>query len=173
MPAKEVVELLARIGVWDVIVPFILVFTILFAILERTKVLGKDKKRFNAMIAFVIGFFVIALTDVLQAINVLSQYMTVLIVAGLLLMVMLSLLGVKDLHKSNLLKWAVLLLVFGGGLYVMGWLDWIDAAAVNRWIASPVTALIIFLILLWFVFQKGEKKKSEPKPKPVPPPVSR
>ena len=165
MPIKEVVELFARIGLWDVVIPFCLVFTLVFAILERTKVLGKEKgrpkSRLNAVIAFVIGFFVIALTDVLKAINILSQYIVVLILAGLFIAVLLGFLGVKDLHKSNLLKVIALLLVFGGGLYAMGLLNWINSAAVNRWIANPVTGMIIFLFILYLIFQIKSKPRRD------------
>ena len=37
------------------ILPFVLVFTIVFAILEKTKLLGDDKKQLDAIVAFVIG----------------------------------------------------------------------------------------------------------------------
>ena len=162
MAARDVIELLGRIGVWDVIVPFIIVFTLVFAMLERTKVLGKEKDkpktRLNAMVAFVMGFFVIALTDTLKAINLLSQYLVVVIVAGLMLMILLSFFGVRKLETSNFIKWAALILVFGGGLYILGLLNWINQAAVMRWIASPVTAIIVFLIIMYFVFKPAKKK---------------
>lgn len=35
--------------------PFLLIFFIVFAVLEKTKVLGDDKKQLNALVAFVIG----------------------------------------------------------------------------------------------------------------------
>ncbi len=38
------------------ILPFLLVFLIAFAILEKTKVLGEGNKQLNALVAFVIGF---------------------------------------------------------------------------------------------------------------------
>jgi len=160
--ALELVQFLGRIGLWDVVVPFVLVFTLVFAFLEKTKVLGtekgKPKVRLNVVVAFVIGFFVIALTDVLHAINVLSQYVVVLIVAGLMLMILLSFFGIKDLHKSNLLKWAAFMLVFGGGLYVMGLLNWVDQGALIQWLLSPLAGLIVFILILYFVFQKKPKK---------------
>ena len=35
--------------------PFLLIFFIVFAVLEKTKVLGDDRKQLNALVAFVIG----------------------------------------------------------------------------------------------------------------------
>ena len=40
---RGIIGFLDKIGVYDVILPFLLVFTIVFAILEKTKVLGLDK----------------------------------------------------------------------------------------------------------------------------------
>lgn len=44
----------------DYLLPFLLVFFILFAVLEKTGVLGKDKKQLNALISFVIGLIFVA-----------------------------------------------------------------------------------------------------------------
>lgn len=42
------------IGLYEVILPFMLIFTISFAILQKVKILG-DKKEFNIIVALVIG----------------------------------------------------------------------------------------------------------------------
>lgn len=65
------------LGVYDVILPFLLIFTILFAILERTKVLGTEKigeehytrKNLNAMVAFIVAFLVVASSRLVAIIN--------------------------------------------------------------------------------------------------------
>jgi len=67
----NVIQFFEKIGIYDVVLPFLLTFTIIFAILEKTKVLGtfgkeKDsKKNLNAMVAFVMGFLVIASEKIL------------------------------------------------------------------------------------------------------------
>ena len=43
----------------EVILPFLLVFTLVFAILEKTKMLGEGKRQINAIISFVIGVILI------------------------------------------------------------------------------------------------------------------
>ena len=74
---RGMIGFLNKLGVYDVILPFLLVFTIVFAILEKTKILGIDKidgkelgkKNINAMVAFVIAFLVIASTRLVAVIN--------------------------------------------------------------------------------------------------------
>lgn len=66
-----------KLGVYDTILPFLLVFTIVFAVFERTKVLGTEevagtkttKKNLNAMVAFVTAFLVIASSRLVTVIN--------------------------------------------------------------------------------------------------------
>ena len=67
------IAFMAKIGVYDVVLPFVLVFTLFFAFLEKSQVLGievvKDskgaehrftRKNLNAIIAFSAAFFVVA-----------------------------------------------------------------------------------------------------------------
>jgi len=44
----------------DIIFPFLLVFVLIFAILEKSKVLGEDKHQINAIVALVVGLIFIA-----------------------------------------------------------------------------------------------------------------
>ena len=76
-PFRQVIEFFQSIGLYDVVLPFLLVFTIVFAILEKTKVLGTEdiegkkytKKNLNAITSFVIAFLVIAAKELVQIIN--------------------------------------------------------------------------------------------------------
>lgn len=47
--------LLQNIGFFQVVVPFILVFAVVFAILEKSKLLGDDSKSVNSIIALVLA----------------------------------------------------------------------------------------------------------------------
>ncbi|MDP2908831.1 MAG: hypothetical protein Q8N77_03415, partial [Nanoarchaeota archaeon] len=66
-PLAGAIEFLNEFGFYDVVLPFLLVFTLVFAILEKTKIFGveekKPKKNINAMIAFVIALFFVATTE--------------------------------------------------------------------------------------------------------------
>ena len=76
-PFREVINFFDQIGLFDVVLPFLLVFTVVFAILEKTKVLGTEKhegheytrKNLNAIASFVIAFLVIAAKELVEVIN--------------------------------------------------------------------------------------------------------
>ena len=101
---REILVFFEDIGVYDVILPFLLVFTIVFAILDKTKVLGTEelsgkhypKKNLNAVVAFVIAFLVIASSRLVEIITNVSANVVVL----LFLSVMFLLL-VGSFHKEG------------------------------------------------------------------------
>ena len=61
---RWVINFFGELGIYDVVLPFLLVFTIVFAILEKTKVFGMEeidgkkytRKNINAIVAFVVSF---------------------------------------------------------------------------------------------------------------------
>ena len=63
------------------ILPFLLVFFIIFAILEKTKLFGEGKKQLNALISFVIGLIFVGVLYPTLIINNLILFLTVALVS--------------------------------------------------------------------------------------------
>lgn len=103
-PFREIIDFFANIGVFDVVLPFLLVFTIVFALLERTKVLGVEKiegkeytkKNLNSAAAFVIAFLVVASSELVGIITEVSSKFVVL-----LFLIVLFLLLVGSFFKEE------------------------------------------------------------------------
>lgn len=88
--------------------PFLLIFFIVFGILEKTKLFGEDKKQLNALIAFVIGLIFVAAIFPKLVVGNLILFLTVAIVVmfvGLLLWGFVS--GEAPKLESKPLKWVV------------------------------------------------------------------
>ena len=108
-PLVNAIEFLKEFGLFDVVLPFLLVFSITFAILEKTKVLGVEsdgktpKKQINSMVAFVIGMIVVATNKVVTIINeALPNIVLLLVMIVLFLMLAGSLAkNEKDGFKLN------------------------------------------------------------------------
>jgi len=62
------------------ILPFLLMFVIVFAILEKTKILGSDKKQLDAIIAFVIGLIFVSVVSPKMIVENLILFLTVALV---------------------------------------------------------------------------------------------
>ena len=74
----------------EFILPFILVFAIVFAVLQKSEVLGKDKKQVDAMVAFAVGLITIAFGQAVGIIIQLSVFLSVGIVVFLVLMILMG-----------------------------------------------------------------------------------
>lgn len=64
----------------DFVYPFLLMFFIVFAILEKTKLLGGEKKQLNAMVAFVIGLIFVSAVYPKVVVGDLILFLTISIV---------------------------------------------------------------------------------------------
>jgi len=111
-------------GITDILLPFLLVFVLIFSVLEKTKVLGADKKNFNVVIALIMGFSVVIphVTnsypinfDPVELINGILPQVSILVVA---LMMLLILIGVFA-HDKVLL-----------GIAIPGWIAFFSIVAV-------------------------------------------
>jgi len=64
----------------DYILPFLLVFVLVFAVLEKTQLFGKDKKQLNAIFAFVVGLIVVGVLYPKEVIGNMILFLTVSLV---------------------------------------------------------------------------------------------
>lgn len=55
----ELFEIMESWGMLDVMLPFLLIFTVVFAVLQKANIFGSDSKRFNVVIALVLGMVVV------------------------------------------------------------------------------------------------------------------
>jgi len=91
--------------------PFLLVFFIVFGILEKTKLFGEKNKQLNALIAFVIGLILIAATSPTLTISNLVLFLTVAIVVLFVALLLWGFItGEEGLKFGNIpkaLKWFI------------------------------------------------------------------
>ena len=82
----------------EYVLPFVLVFTLVFAVLQKTKVLGEDVKQINSIIALVTGLFLIAFPF---ARNIVVGLMPFLAVFAVILLVFMLLFGFVSNSKDG------------------------------------------------------------------------
>lgn len=86
----------------DYLLPFVLVFTLVFALLQKTKILGDEKKQVDSIVALIIGIILIAFPF---ARNIVVELMPFLAVSVAILLVFMLLYGfvygkTEDMHKG-------------------------------------------------------------------------
>ena len=183
------IEFMAHLGVYDVILPFLLVFSLMFAMLEKTKLLGVEvivdksgnehrytRKNLNSMIAFTTAFFVIASAQLVRIISEVIANTMILLVAGLsfMLAIGLSHTGEGEFNLSKLGKgWEVgfwianligiLLILFNA----LGWLDTIyqffKMGAQNQYVWTVILILLFVALMVWITGSPKPLKESDKK----------
>lgn len=82
----------------DLILPFLLVFTLVFAVLEKSKILGEGKKQINAIISLVIGIIFVSYS---YATGIIVKLMPFLAVCLVILFVFMLLWGFISEKKEG------------------------------------------------------------------------
>jgi len=99
----------------EIILPFVLVFTIVFAILQRTKVLGEDKKQIDAIVAAVVGLLLVAFAYPTGVITKLVPFLAVgLVVIFVFLLLYGFMAADKDglkLHKGIVITGGIIIVI--------------------------------------------------------------
>jgi len=119
----------------EFILPFLLIFTIVFAILEKTKVLGDDKKQTDAIVAFVIGLIFVSVVYPKEVVNNMILFLTVaLVVAFVALLLWGFLMGEEAKIIPGDAKWIKWVVAIGVIVVVLGaffWAAGIDSNVLN------------------------------------------
>ncbi|MEM4259989.1 MAG: hypothetical protein QXG00_02030 [Candidatus Woesearchaeota archaeon] len=103
---------------------FLLVWIILFAVLEKTHILGKERRGLNSLLALVISFLVLATSSVLNLVSFIVPWFIVLIIVGLLIIFTIRVFGADEESIVKAVKTdvypyviviAIVILLFGLG----------------------------------------------------------
>lgn len=160
-----------RYGIMDFLLPFLLVFTIVFAVLQRTEILGEDKKNFNVIIALILAliFIVPHLTgsypmgyDPVQVINEALPSISLVAIAAIMLLLLLGIFG-GDFAKAAMPFIAIAAIVFV--IYIFGATSalnfWRGPHDVFYWWTAELTELLIILVvfglIVWFITKEPKK----------------
>lgn len=169
------------LGIFDVVLPFLLVFTVMFAILDKTKIFGTvtiegiqyTKKNLNAIVAFAISFFVVASSKLVEVITKVSSQMVILL---LLVVFFLILIGTffkegEDVALFGGWRTFFMIFMFAGVILIFAdaiktetgesWLQWIINYIINNFSSHVVASIILLLVMVGFIFFVTMDKKPD------------
>lgn len=152
-------------GVLDFLLPFILVFTIVYAVMRKTKLLGDDK-RFDVIIALVLGLlFVVPHImgvypigyDPVQVMNESLPSISLVAVASIMLLLLMGIFG-TNFSKVAAPLIAVAAIVFVAYIFGSSLNLWTGPSEVFGWWSSELTELLIiilvFALIVWFIVRE-------------------
>lgn len=167
---------LEQIGVADVIVPFFLVFAIVFGVMQKTNMLGKDKKNLNIVIAFLLGLGVViphvtgrypAQYDVVDIMNQALPQVSLLIVAVIMVLLLIGLFGGEANWVTGPFAGIIAIIAFLLVVYIFGaaanlwayawWLDWLRDPDTQ----ALIIVLLVFGLITYFIVREPSKSPGE------------
>ncbi|MFA6073681.1 MAG: hypothetical protein WC758_06200 [Candidatus Woesearchaeota archaeon] len=180
---RNIIFSLEQVGVLDVIMPFILIFTIIYAVLQKTKILGKDqagmpKKNFNVIISLVMALGVviphvtgrnlygISVVDIIN--NALPN---VALVAVIIVMILLTI-GVFgkefDIGQGYGGFFVIAAFLIIGFIFAAS-AGWFQQGSVPSWLyfiydsqfQALVVALLVFGIIIYFITKDDTQKPKD------------
>ncbi len=172
---REFIRILESWGLTDVLLPFLLIFVIIFAILQKTKVLGADRKNFNAAVSLIMGLLVVIPHvlgayppggDIVDILNKALPNVSLIVVVILMVLVLIGLLGGEATWIGGSLSGWMAVIAFVAILWVFGsaagW--WRGASWFQRFFGADAVAIIVMLLVFamivwWVTRDTGEKGK--------------
>jgi len=170
---------LDSLGVTDIVLPFLLVFVLLFAILQKTKILGDEKKNFNAVIAIIIALlFVIPHAtgsylsmgfkrSPVDIINTFLPGIALVIIAVVMLFVLIGLWGGEAKWVGGtpsamvaILAMVAIVWIFGASAgWWQGWNPFIQFFGEEA--VSVIVIIIVFALIIWFITKSDKQTEGD------------
>lgn len=158
-------------GVYDILLPFLLVFTLTYAVLDKVKILG-DKKNLNAIVSLVLAFFFLQNQFLIASVQSLLPNVSFAVIIGLMFLLVVGVLlgdNMSGYYQKVSLKVAV-----GVAIFVLIWaifsrpgFDFTNFQDILYGFLGPdASGLLVFILIItaaFFVVRGGGDKTKEEK----------
>ena len=158
MAAQDILAQLQSLGLYEIVLPFLLIFTIVFAILEKTQIFGKDKTKINMVISLILGLLIVNQFEIVDKLNLFLPKISLFIVVAVMFLVLLGVFGAKTSEGFSGILLGIAAIV---SLVVIYWaltpyigLDFYGPSWRESWVynnSGALSFLIIIGIIIWAV----------------------
>lgn len=173
--ANEFPDFFIRIeemGVLDSLLPFILIFTIIFAVLQKTKIIGEGKRQFNTLVALVLSLMVVIPhvtgryppgQDVVLIINTALPQVSLVVVAILAALLLIGVFAPGVMFGGTSFGAFLALVMMGIVIFIFGnaagfWENPGTLSFLNDPDTQAVVVIVlVFAIIIWFITRDSDK----------------
>lgn len=148
----------------EIIFPFLLVFVLVFAILDKTKILGEGKRQINAIVSLVIALIFVSFTN---AVGIVVKLMPFLAVVLVIILVFYLMMGFVWNEKEGFnvprgVKIAGAIIVFIALIIAVlivtdYWSRIVDILTNGGTLTSTIVMIVIIAVALAIVLFSGKK----------------
>ena len=155
---RSSIDYMNQMGIIDVVLPFLIVFVVVYAILEKTLVFGmekgKPKKNLNAMAAFIVAFIFISFSSQVSSLVVYLQIMVVFLVflMGIAYLFALFNMDLNFLGKKTYFTFIIMIILIISLVYSIGLINGLDLNYLFSLFLNPVVIIVLsFILVIWFI----------------------
>jgi hypothetical protein len=159
----QIMAQLEAMGFFVVALPFLLVFTLFFAMLSKINLFGDDKKSINVVVSVIFAFLFVRATELVAIMNEFLPQVSFMTIALITFMLLIGMLGAKTKFKGFGLG-VGFLIAAGAVLFSLGTTsgilqnipNWIQLTQYDR-------NLLVFIVLVgvFIAFVTGSFNKKE------------
>lgn len=110
---------LDKLGVFEVALPFMLIFTIIFAVLQKIKLFGEESKNFNVIVALVIALFAIRVNAVTTMMASFLPKVSMLVLVILMVLLVWGIFGASGEGLTGGWFFVAMILSIGGLIWAI------------------------------------------------------
>lgn len=148
-----------NLGFFHIALPFLLVFTLVFAILQKTRILGPESKQFNAIVAIIIGALTVRNQFIVELIQRFLPNISMFVIIALMFLLLVGIFGGKEFSGFTG-GWMLAVAIIS--FLLVGWALTADFLFAPPWLfdlflLQDVSALALigaFAFGLWFVLHE-------------------
>ncbi len=160
----------------DVFLVFLLIFVIIYAVLQKTRILGEDKRNLNTIVSIVVGLLVVIphitgrypqYADPVTIITNALPQVSIVIVAIIFLLILIGVfgqdrvfLGVSMPGWVAFISFITILIIFGGSA---GWWSGRFGGSLQYYFGTEIVSVVIMLLVFGIVIAwiTSESKERE------------
>ncbi len=178
MGLRGFIQTLDSWGLTDILLPFLLVFTLIFAMMQKTMLLGEKKKNLNVVVSLVFALLVVVphvtgtyqlmlgAYDPVEIINRAIPSVSIVIIAILMLLLLIGLFGGEArffgvAFKGWIIIISVILIIWIFGSAAGWWVGW--QQIINLFGSESMSIIIILvvfgLIIAFITGGEGEREE--------------
>ena len=118
---RDMLRTMESIGFYDVVFPFLIVFTIFYGILQKVRLFGSSDstKNINVVVAFVTAFFVLRVPWIIETIKQFLPRVSLLVIVLLMVLLILGIFGTSAEGWTGLPFFLAVILSVGGIIWAV------------------------------------------------------
>lgn len=152
---------LEDMGFYEVALPFLLIFTIIFAVLQKVRLFGADSKKYNLIIALVMGFLVIRMTPIVENINLFLPKVSWLVLVFIMALMVLGIFSPGVFSGLGGLPFLLAVVLSIAGII---WAlspsaklpEWLQLTPQDKWVLIGIG---VFVMIIYFIIREPESGK--------------